>query len=73
MTDLFTFLSSNGCVGVTAVIVAGFVAVAGFQLVAILFVRLPNRFWRHRNIRAHGWPPPHCDADGDFRPDEGGE
>lgn len=26
-----------------------------------------NRFWRHWNIRKHGYPPPHCDADGDFR------
>ena len=25
-----------------------------------------NRFFRHWNIRKHGWPPPHCDADGDF-------
>jgi hypothetical protein len=27
-----------------------------------------NRFWRHFNIRKHGYPPPHCDADGDFKP-----
>lgn len=25
-----------------------------------------NRFIRMLNIRKHGWPPPHCDADGDF-------
>lgn len=25
-----------------------------------------NRIIRHLNIRAHGWPPAHCDADGDF-------
>lgn len=25
-----------------------------------------NRFWRHWNIRKWGWPPEHCDADGDF-------
>jgi hypothetical protein len=25
-----------------------------------------NRFWRHWNIRKHGYPPPYCDADGDF-------
>lgn len=24
-----------------------------------------NRFWRHWNIRKHGYPPAHCDADGD--------
>lgn len=22
-------------------------------------------FFRHLNIKAHGWPPPHLDADGD--------
>jgi hypothetical protein len=31
-----------------------------------------NRPLRAMNIRKHGWPPPHCDADGDFRK-EGGE
>ena len=25
-----------------------------------------NRFLRSRNIKRHGWPPPHLDADGDF-------
>jgi hypothetical protein len=27
-----------------------------------------NRWLRSRNIKHHGWPPPHCDADGDFAP-----
>jgi D-alanyl-lipoteichoic acid acyltransferase DltB (MBOAT superfamily) len=26
-----------------------------------------NRFWRHWSIRKNGYPPPHCDADGDFK------
>lgn len=26
-----------------------------------------NRLMRHLNIRKHGWPPGHCDADGDFK------
>jgi len=26
-----------------------------------------NRPLRHANIRKHGWPPAHCDADGDFK------
>ena len=26
-----------------------------------------NRPLRAMNIRKHGWPPEHCDADGDFR------
>lgn len=31
-----------------------------------------NRFLRHLNIRKHGYPPAHCDADGDiiFTPKE---
>lgn len=26
-----------------------------------------NRPLRHRNIMKHGWPPSHCDGDGDFK------
>jgi D-alanyl-lipoteichoic acid acyltransferase DltB (MBOAT superfamily) len=29
-----------------------------------------NRTFRHYNIRKHGYPPLHCDADGDFKPKE---
>lgn len=29
-----------------------------------------NRPLRHANIRKHGYPPPHCDADGDFLKEE---
>lgn len=25
-----------------------------------------NRLWRHWTIRKHGYPPRHCDADGDL-------
>jgi len=28
-----------------------------------------NRLMRHLNIRKAGWPPAHCDADGDFKPE----
>jgi hypothetical protein len=28
--------------------------------------KMYNRTFRHWNIRKHGYPPPHCDADGDF-------
>ena len=27
-----------------------------------------SRWMRTRNIRAAGWPPPHLDADGDWKP-----
>ena len=26
-----------------------------------------NRFLRSFTLRKHGYPPPHCDADGDFK------
>ena len=29
-----------------------------------------NRPLRHRNIKLHGWPPAHCDADGDFKKED---
>ncbi len=36
-------------------------------------MNLPFRFWnrflRSRNIDARGWPPPHLDADGDWKPE----
>ncbi len=34
---------------------------------AQLIIVLINRPLRHMNIRRHGYPPPHCDADGDFK------
>ena len=37
------------------------------QVIIYIFFTLPNRFIRHLNIRAKGWPPSHCDADGDFK------
>ena len=41
-------------------------------IVAILNtpVKLLNRTFRHWNIRKHGYPPVHCDADGDFKKTE---
>lgn len=38
--------------------------------VKLVFFSLPNRVLRHLNIRRHGWPPAHCDADGDFKEEE---
>lgn len=40
-----------------------------FFLAYILFQLLLKSwqlFFRHRSIKKHGWPPEHCDADGDF-------
>lgn len=35
--------------------------------------RLVNRFIRHLNIRAAGWPPVHLDADGGHKAGDAGE
>lgn len=34
-------------------------------IASALVFRLWNRTMRMVNIRKHGWPPAHCDADGD--------
>lgn len=44
-------------------------------ILANLLCKSWSMFWRHLNIRKHGWPPEHCDADGSLKDDEenGGE
>ncbi len=42
----------------------GFVIIFG-SLLNFIF-RIYNRTLRQRNISKHGYPPAHCDADGDF-------
>ena len=46
----------------------GFTIIFGTVLNFIL--SFYNRTWRHFNIRKHGYPPAHCDGDGDFKPVE---
>ena len=36
-------------------------------IITILFFSLPTMIMRHINIHKHGYPPQHCDADGDFK------
>lgn len=31
--------------------------------------KMLNRFFRSRNVKNAGWPPPHLDADGDWKSD----
>lgn len=51
---------------------SGFWAFIGGYAVLALVLQFSlsfwNRFWRHWNIRKYGYPPEHCDADGDFDP-----
>jgi uncharacterized membrane protein YoaT (DUF817 family) len=39
-------------------------------LAAYVVVKVWCRVWRHFDIKRNGWPPQHCDADGDFKGSE---
>lgn len=42
--------------------------IGGFMVINLIvyyIFKIINRFFRHLNIRKHGWPPEYCDADGD--------
>ena len=43
-----------------------FLAYIAAHCLARIVIFSINRPLRHMNIRKHGYPPPHCDADGDF-------
>ena len=45
------------------------VCAAAFSIFVILdfLFKCWNRLMRSMNIRKNGWPPQHCDADGDFK------
>jgi hypothetical protein len=50
----FTFRSFWHFIGVLILVSA----------VANIIIKNWASFWRHRTISKHGYPPPHCDADG---------
>jgi hypothetical protein len=58
--NVFEFMSESP---VLTFFLALFLAI----ILEYLFFKLPNRYFRSRNIANHGWPPQHCDADGDFK------
>lgn len=53
----------------------GFFKFLGYWFMAAMILHVPakliifliNRPLRHYNINKHGYPPKHCDADGDFK------
>ena len=47
-----------------------FLSCLAVHLINLALIYCINRPLRHRNIKLHGWPPVHCDADGDFKKDE---
>jgi hypothetical protein len=58
--EMFDFMAGSPFLTFFLVLVCG-------EVVTRVAIGLPNRILRHMNIRKHGYPPPHCDADGDFR------
>ncbi len=61
--DIYSFMSESPVLTFSLACVA--VSVCGGVIkLAIVII---NRPLRHMNIRKHGWPPAHCDADGDFK------
>ena len=60
MKEFFEFVLSNFWIWL------GFILILGETL--NFLVKIVNRIMRHCNIRKHGYPPAHCDADGDFIP-----
>lgn len=55
--DFLAFANDSPVLAVIFVLAATNVLIWPFRLV--------NRWIRHRNIVAKGWPPPHLDGDGD--------
>lgn len=40
-----------------------------FGITATTIANITKALTRSYNLRKHGWPPPHLDADGDFEPE----
>jgi hypothetical protein len=38
-----------------------------FCVVGQVIITVSSRAMRHATLRKHGYPPAHCDADGDFK------
>ena len=61
--NLFEFMSDSPWLAFFLAYLGVMVLAKAAQLIFKGF----NRIVRHFNIRKCGWPPLHCDADGDFR------
>jgi len=57
--DIFQFMSDSPFLTFFLACIIG-------GVVKHIFTMCINRPLRAMNIRKHGWPPEHCDADGDF-------
>lgn len=34
-------------------------------IIGIFIATILTDIWKHRNVMKHGWPPEHCDSEGD--------
>jgi hypothetical protein len=57
-TQLLHFITENPFLSFLTVLVITYIPI---QSLLVGWARL----LRHLNVRKHGWPPSHCDADGD--------
>lgn len=64
--NIYQFMSESPIV----TIILGILALCAIYGVCNLIWFSINRFFRTMNIRKQGWPPSHCDADGDFKKGE---
>jgi len=65
MSALLVFSAEHPVLAFIAMLCLTSVALAAIRTI---FFLLPNRILRTIRVAARGWPPPHCDADGDFKP-----
>lgn len=61
MTNVWQFMDAHP-------VLTFFLALIASEVAIRVAINLPNRIMRHWNIHKHGYPPPTCDADGDFKP-----
>lgn len=63
--NIYTFIAENPISAFFLALILAMVVTSPFRYAFLAY----NRTLRSRNIVAHGWPPEHCDADGDFQGD----
>lgn len=56
----------------TNVFLALIVICSVYYLIKFVVYTTPNRIIRGITMAKNGYPPPHCDADGDFKPEKEG-
>ncbi len=60
---IYEFMSGSPVL--TFVIAISIIGLAQTMIKGLIVIPL-----RRKNIKDHGWPPAHCDADGDFKEDD---